>query len=217
MSSVYIYVVDRDFGFAPNPYHGVCTLACCKPSLRSTARVGDWVFGFGGSRLKATGHCIYGMRVTQTMTFDDYWSNPAFTAKRPVRNGSRVMMLGDNIYYRASADASWNQLDSHHSAPDGSPNPANILNDTRINKVLASEDFVYFGQNAPKVPSYILEDIGYENRIGHRVFSLEVAKELVRWFEDISFGKLNEIVGDPFQFGQSGARYSVESNKTVAE
>ena len=34
MSRVYMYVVDRDFGFAPNPFHGVRTLATCKPPIR---------------------------------------------------------------------------------------------------------------------------------------------------------------------------------------
>ncbi|MCY4463553.1 MAG: hypothetical protein OXC26_24640 [Albidovulum sp.] len=57
---MYIYVVDRDFGFAPNPFHGVRTLACCKPGIRSPAQVGDWVFGVGGKRLNATGRCAYG-------------------------------------------------------------------------------------------------------------------------------------------------------------
>jgi len=36
------YVVARDYGFAPNPFFGFCTLATCKPRLRSVAQVGDW-------------------------------------------------------------------------------------------------------------------------------------------------------------------------------
>ena len=55
MSRVYMYVVDRDFGFAPNPFHGVCTLATCKPAIRKGARVGDWVIGMGGSRSQCDG------------------------------------------------------------------------------------------------------------------------------------------------------------------
>src|SRR5712671_5339411 len=31
---LYSYVVARDFGFAPNPFFGVCTLATCKPDIR---------------------------------------------------------------------------------------------------------------------------------------------------------------------------------------
>jgi hypothetical protein len=51
MANVYVYVVDRDFGFAPNPFYGVLTLATCKPRIRSVASMGDWVIGVGGARL----------------------------------------------------------------------------------------------------------------------------------------------------------------------
>jgi hypothetical protein len=72
MSKVYFYVVDRDFGFAPNPFHGYCTLATCKPNIRAKAQLADWVVGMGGSRLKATGHCIFAMCVSQTLSFSEY-------------------------------------------------------------------------------------------------------------------------------------------------
>lgn len=31
---VFSYIVSKDFGHAPNPFHGVCILACCKPAVR---------------------------------------------------------------------------------------------------------------------------------------------------------------------------------------
>ena len=42
---VFSYVVMHDSGFAPNPFHGHCTLACCKPKIRSQAKAGDIVIG----------------------------------------------------------------------------------------------------------------------------------------------------------------------------
>ena len=128
--SVFVYVVARDFGFAPNPFHGFCTLACCKPKIRSAAEVGDWVFGMAGGDLSAPGNCIFGMRVTETLSFDQYWLDPRFEVKKPLRNGSRVMMLGDNIYHRREVGKDWLQEDSHHSRPDGSPDASNIKTDT---------------------------------------------------------------------------------------
>ena len=86
----YIYVVARDFGFAPNPFHGYCTLATCKPIIRRVAKVGDWVVGVGGKDLDATGRLIFAMQVTETMSFNDYWSSPEYRDKRPVRNGRLV-------------------------------------------------------------------------------------------------------------------------------
>ncbi len=75
---LYIYVVTRDFGFAPNPFHGYCTLATCKPGIRRVAQVGDWVMGVGGSRLHAAGRCIYLMNVSEVLPFDTYWSDNRF-------------------------------------------------------------------------------------------------------------------------------------------
>lgn len=214
---VYIYVVDRDFGFAPNPFHGVCTLACCKPRIRSTAQVGDWVFGVGGARLKATGRCIFGMQVTEVMTFDQYWADPRFQSKKPVRNGSRVLMLGDNIYHRETLEAEWEQEDSHHSNPDGTPDRSNIKNDTGSNRVLTSSQFIYFGVNAPSVPPLIFEQMGYNNQRNHRTYKIDEAEKLLQWFDVASSGILGAIAGDPFQFRESAARYSAGSNKIIKE
>ena len=210
---LYMYVVARDFGFAPNPFHGACTLACCKPAIRSTAQVGDWIVGMGGSKLKAAGQCAFAMQVTQTMSFEEYWADPEFCAKRPVRNGSRKMMIGDNIYSRENEDVAWEQLNSHHSQPDGRPDASNIERDTSTNRVLISKHFIYFGEGAPEVPGGILEAIGYENRIGHRVYPLVEAEALLDWVVSECEGDFNRVVGDPFQFRLSGARYSVGSNR----
>jgi hypothetical protein len=46
------YVVARDYGFAPNPFFGVCTLATCKPLIRRIAHIGDWIVGTGSKKRK---------------------------------------------------------------------------------------------------------------------------------------------------------------------
>jgi hypothetical protein len=170
MSKVYVYVVARDFGFAPNPFHGICTLATCKPTIRRVAVLGDWVIGMGGSKLKATGRCIFAMQVTRSMTFSEYWANPDFKRKRPSRNGSRKAMVGDNIYHQEGYPCTWRQADSHHSRPDGSADPYNMSHDTSTDRVLLSDRFIYFGENAPRVPPAILTAIGYRNQRSHRTY-----------------------------------------------
>ncbi|MBC6697349.1 Nmad2 family putative nucleotide modification protein [Hymenobacter puniceus] len=45
--ALYSYVLRFDTGDAPNPYGGVCTLAVCKPAIRRTAQIGDWILGTG--------------------------------------------------------------------------------------------------------------------------------------------------------------------------
>lgn len=208
MSKVYIYVVARDFGFAPNPFHGYCTLATCKPKIRNKAQVDDWVIGMGGTRLKATGRCIYAMRITDKTTFNNYWEDPIFLDKKPVRNGSRKMMVGDNIYHFDTQANEWRQADSHHSHDDGSPNPKNVSTDTKSEHVLISKQFFYFGEKAPLVPSSLLNSIGYSNNRNHRVFEPRTANILVEWININFRDSLNQVVGDPFDFGSSEKRYS---------
>jgi Nucleotide modification associated domain 2 len=212
MSKAYIYVVARDFGFAPNPFHGCCTLATCKPRIRSVAKRGDWVIGMGGTALKAVNKCVFAMCVTDHLNFNEYWKNPTYSGKRPVRNGSSVMLLGDNIYHTDS-DGNWLQEDSHHSKSDGSPNPLNIETDTRVDRVLVSKHFYYFGNSAPCVPTNILDQIKYVNRRDHRTYPLSEAQPLIDWIEG-SFGALkNQIASDPFNFSQSNKRYAGVGSK----
>ena len=46
MSVTMGYKMTHDTGFAPNPFHGVLTLATCKPKIRACRKADDWVAGF---------------------------------------------------------------------------------------------------------------------------------------------------------------------------
>lgn len=213
MGIVYIYVVDRDFGFAPNPFHGCLTLATCKPKIRQHAKVDDWVIGMGGSRLKATGRCIYAMQISKKLSFNEYWLSSEYRDKKPIRNGSSKMMVGDNIYCFDSSIRLWHQADSHHSNPNGSVNQHNLSVDTKSDQVLISRHFYYFGVNAPIVPSHSLASIGYKNGRNYRVFSTTDAAKLIEWLEESFKESVNTVVADPFDFDRSEKRYSVKGNK----
>lgn len=208
MSSLFMYVVDRDFGFAPNPFHGICTLATCMPRIRRKAVVGDWVVGVGGSRLKATGRCVYAMRVTAAVSFNEYWNSREYFDKRPVPNGSRAMMVGDNIYHRDESSGAWSQLNSHHSNPDGTVNLKNLSKDTSADRVLISRDFYYFGKTAPAIPPSLLAALGYKNGLGHRKFNQDGLTLFRNWIRLAFERNHNLVVADPFDFEQSEKRYS---------
>ena len=212
MSNVYLYVVDRDFGFAPNPFHGVCTLATCKPRIRNTAQIGDWIFGLGGRKLKATGQCIFAMKISRKVTFNEYWLSEEFQCKKPARNGSEKVLLGDNIYFQ-NEDKSWNQAHSHHSLADGSINEHNLKRDTGSKNVLISDHFFYFGGFAPSIPPELMTQLNYINGRNHRVFPFEAASPLVGWVESTFSDWLNLVKADPFNFDNSGAHYSAETNR----
>ena len=146
------YVIRRDYGFAPNPFHGVCTLATCKKLIRRCATVGDWVIATGSVQYHLGGQLVCAMQISETMTFDDYWADPRFQLKKPVMNGSRMMGYGDNIYHHGP-DGDWVQANSHHSLEDGVANPKNLDDDTETDQVLIAEAFWYFGASAPTIPT----------------------------------------------------------------
>lgn len=151
------YVVARDYGFAPNPFNGICTLATCKPDIRKIAEVGDWVFGTGSTPLKCTKHLIYAMKITEKTSFNEYWTNPKYNCKKPVMNGSLKTMYGDNIYHHDGKQ--WVQADSHHSLDDGSVNLNNLNRDTKVNAVLISDYFFYFGGQFIEMPAKLVDKI----------------------------------------------------------
>ena len=151
---LYSYVVARDYGFAPNPFFGVCTLATCKPQIRKGAKVGDWVVGTGSKRQGRDRSLVFAMRVMETMSFHDYWNDDRYERKKPILAGSRKQAFGDNIYHQDDSGR-WLQADSHHSFASGQPNENNIRHDTQVNRVLLSDDFIYFGGSGPEIPKRI--------------------------------------------------------------
>ncbi len=209
---LYIYVVARDFGFAPNPYHGLCTLATCVPRIRASAQIGDWVMGVGGSRLKATGKCIYLMKVSEITTFNNYWAETRFYRKRPVRNGSLVMMLGDNVYHQEPESEFWVQSDSHHSNPDGTTNLKNLETDTSSDKVLISDHFYYFGKTAPTVD---LASIEYKNHRGHskKPLSNDNVAAFIKTIEQKHKREMSLVIDDPFDFLAASKRVDQATGK----
>lgn len=150
--SLYSYVIARDYGFAPNPFHGYCTLATCKPVVRRVAQIGDWVIGTGSARYQRSGQLISAMCVSETMTYDEYWADPRFLLKRPDLTGSNMMAFGDNIY-RHGPNSAWIQLDSHHSLPEGGQNLVNLRDDTQTDRILVAAEYSYFGAAAPTIPA----------------------------------------------------------------
>jgi hypothetical protein len=187
----YSYVVARDYGFAPNPFFGICSLATCKPKIRATAMVDDWIMGTGSRSRGRQDHVVYVMRVTEAMSFDQYWSDPRFQKKKPNLRGSKKQAFGDNIYHHDATSRRWRQLNSHHSFPDGTPNPSNVNVDTGTDRILLSDDFSYWGGSGPALPKQF-RDYGPSHETvcagrGHRNhFRTELVDELIEWVRSMN-------------------------------
>lgn len=178
--TVFSYVIEHDFGFAPNPFHGACTLACCKPKIRKKATVGDYILGTGAARPKLIGHLIYWMRVDEVTTFDQYWSDRRFHRKKPVMSGTTFLRYGDNIYHH-DGRKDFKQEDSFHSLEDGSISIGDLHRDTgETDKVLVGREFTYWGRSGVKVPDQLACFV--KKGPGHRCqFTEEQIAALLAW------------------------------------
>ena len=181
---LYSYVVARDYGFAPNPFYGLCTLATCKPKIRKVAAMGDWVVGTGSKATLSEGQLVFAMRVTETLSFNEYWENPRFSNKKPDMHSSLKRAFGDNIYFRDPDSNLWVQSDSHHSRDDGSENRNNVAHDTGVDRVLISDDFVYWGGAGPHLPESLKARVCAGR--GHKSnFSDAEVGQIVRWIRSL--------------------------------
>ena len=181
---VYSYVVAHDAGFAPNPFHGVCSLACCKPKIRSQAKVGDIVVGL----TTRSERVVYAMRVGEVISFASYWADARFVAKRPRRMArAAVDRCGDNIY-EPTPEGDFLQLPSAHSNPDGTTNHALMRRDLSSLHVLVGKRFAYFGGGGPPLPTelrFLRATRGHRSR-----FTTEQVTVVARWFEELPRGVL---------------------------
>lgn len=157
------YKIEHDWGFAPNPFHGTLSLATCKADIRGCRelKIGDWVIGFGSVAMKNLGKMVYAMKVEEILTFDQYYIDPRFQCKKPVKTGSLVQMYGDNVYHTDQSEHTIRQYiqdECAHSHDDWSFYQEHYDRDTKCDKVLLSKTFYYFGNQCINIPdefSYI--------------------------------------------------------------
>ncbi|MDR2056014.1 MAG: hypothetical protein LBQ10_09145 [Desulfovibrio sp.] len=157
--TLYSYIVAHDMGFAPNPFHGVCTLACCKPVVRRACAAGDWIVGITPKRC---GHkLVYAMKVEQKILFEDYWKD---YAEKRADLSTTMGKCGDNIYEPLGHNR-WRQHPSFHSEPKFSKAREFSLTqekgkgiqtvqewDLSGEYVLLAREFVYYGVDAIELP-----------------------------------------------------------------
>lgn len=190
-TALHSYIVRYDSAFAPNPFYGFCTLATCKPGIRKSAKVGDWVVGTGSGdkKIRRGGFLVHAMRITEVLDFEHYSSDPRFKDKQPMRRGSRKQSCGDNIYFRTEADDGWLQRDSFHTNDDGTLNQRHVNRDTGVNRVLISNDFVYFGGEGPCIPPQFRDYAGYDicqKGVGRKkVVDDDLIVEFVAWLRSL--------------------------------
>lgn len=150
---LYSYIIAHDSGFSPNPFWGFCTLANCKPAIRRTAEIGDWIVGLSP---KAMGNrIVYAMQVDEILSYAEYFQDKRFAAKIPdYTRGKVVYKCGDNIY-EPLANGGFRQLRSGHSLGE-EENPETKAHDLGGVYVLVARTFHYFGSKSIDLPDDLL-------------------------------------------------------------
>lgn len=182
------YKMTHDSGFAPNPFHGVLTLATCKPKIRACRRPGDWVAGFASQKLVDSAArrgvtiprdgLVYLMQIGEVLPMHAYFEDSRFAHKRPPRESSdAVALCGDNIYYHDHR-GKYEQLENRHHTR------AEALHDTAGVNALVAGCFYYFGRKC------FMPDGGWEATIGGPVSRGRTfycpdgfAEKLLRYFD----------------------------------
>jgi len=198
------YVIEHDFGLAPNPFWNYCSLAVCKPNIRSNnnLKIGDWIIGTGSKKIDKLNHLIYAMQLTEKLSFEQYWNDKRFYLKKPIINGSLKQMYGDNFYHKDLKSDEWIQEFSAHSVKD---KDKHLKKDTSVNTVLISNNFYYLGNNSKKIPQEFL--IICKKGQGMKYKDLnEIGPLFINWiFNNFEKG----VCGDPINWN----RYEQEHNQ----
>ncbi len=148
---IYRYIVRHDAGTAPNPFDGWCTLAICKPAIRRTASVGDWIVGFHAAPVEC-GHVLYAMQVKESIDVADYWRDVRFDMRKP----SATNLCPDNIYTPVRLRDGSEVL---QQVPNRVHDKSCVERDLSGKRVLVSRRFWYFGKRSIEADKRLIQEL----------------------------------------------------------
>ncbi len=190
---LYTYCLRYDGGAAPNPFWGTCTLVICKPAIRRTAQIGDWVVGLGSTNSPIgdiSHHLVYAMRVTDKLTMKEYdqFCKISLPKKIPDQDGPDYRLQnGDCIYDFGTGKYPKMRRAVH--------NECHRVHDLGGKYALLSKHFYYFGSQPVPLPEYLYPII--HSTQGHKSIQNQPYLELfVDWIENLGYKK-NKIYAIP--------------------
>ncbi|MBZ9650861.1 Nmad2 family putative nucleotide modification protein [Psychroflexus montanilacus] len=208
MRRIYSYVLRFDDGAAPNPFWKICTLTICKPAIRRTARIGDWVIGTGsknsklkdGKKYDLSDSLVYAMRITDKLTLSEYdkFCSEKLTEKNPSWfSKDWRKRMGDCIYDYSKSD--------EPTIRKGVHNELNVKRDLSGYNALLSTEFYYFGEE-PRVIPQNLKRIIKKNQAHLKIEDLKILADFENWIN--KFEK-NKVYAEP----QLGFEFKLEPSE----
>ena len=132
MPCIYKYVITFDNGKAPCVDDGFLSLCICKPKIRKTAQLGDWIIATGSrSRISRVPKIVFAAKVTEIKTMEQY----------AIENEGRR----DCIYH-------FDGLSLTHNGSQIHDDQKNQNKDISGRFCLISTQFWYFGKDAIELP-----------------------------------------------------------------
>ncbi|WP_298507015.1 hypothetical protein [uncultured Maribacter sp.] len=208
MTRIYSYILRFDDGAAPNPYWGTCTLTICKPAIRRTARVGDWVIGTGsknsklkdGKKYDLSDSIVYAMKITNKLTLPEYdkFCSENLIEKIPSWfNKDWRKRMGDCIYSFENQDKP--------NLRKGVHNELNVKRDLSGKNALLSDEFYYFGEE-PRIIPQNLKRIIKKNQGHLRIEDTDLLSDFEKWISEFT---MNKIYAEP----QLGFEFKIEPSE----
>ncbi len=196
MHRLYSYIIKSDNGSAPNPFWGTCSLTICKPKIRRTAKIGDWVIGTGSKKSKLkdgkshdlSGNLVYAMKIEAKMTLADYDKYCQSNLQEKIPRWFNVdwrKRLGDCVYDYSEGSEPLIRKAVH--------NEKHRVRDLSGLNALLSCHFYYFGEEPRPIPQALKRIV--IKRQGHLVFEdPKLIETFERWIKRF---KKNKIYADP--------------------
>ena len=184
---LFSYKMTHDTGFAPNPFHGVLTLANCKPLMRKTKKIDDWIAGFTSKALNGDKvgkeRLVYLMKVTDKITYEKYWNDSIYKSKKPDLSSYKTIdKAGDNIYKPIKKNPKFN-ID-FEQIKNMNHNEKDKDLDLKGENVLISNCFYYFGASPIKLEKSIRPKTP-KNSSSQGVLTSEVkAEEFIKFIQN---------------------------------
>jgi hypothetical protein len=190
---LYTYCLRYDGGAAPNPFWGTCTLVICKPAIRRTAQISDWVVGLGSINSPIgdiSHHLIYAMRVTEKLTMKEYdqYCKTSLPKKIPNQESPDYRIKNGDCIYDYGTGKYPKMRPAVH-------NECHRVHDLGGQYALLSKHFYYFGSQPVPLPEYLYPIIHATQ--GHKSIQNQPYLELfVDWIENLGY-KGNKLYGQP--------------------
>lgn len=193
--------MTTDTGFAPNPFHGITTLATCKWQIRKIKKIIEnenlYLAGFTSKKLcneeVGSERLIYIMKVTEKLLFKDYFIDPRFNCKKPsLENESLITRVGDNIYEPTEHPEVFIQLENYQH------DCGNMEEDLKGEYVLISDYFYYFGLGAIAIDNLGINIPRYQTGHGVKTENCEKLLDYLR-----KYFTNNIIINSPHKWNEN--------------